>query len=204
MPLPELGPDKVAVMIGDVAGHGISAALLMTTARALLRSRQLHPGKLASVLDQVNAQLCSDSHAGRFMTLFLTVLDVGRKTIHWVGAGHDPGIIFNPRNQSMQPIEGLDIPLGVDPDWRYHELHHTGWEPGTVLLIGTDGISETRNPTGEMFGREAVLSLIRANAHRSAAEITQAVIKALASFRSLSPQRDDVTLVVVKVVGEGT
>ena len=201
LPLPELGPDKVAVMIGDVAGHGISAALLMTTARALLRSRQLHPGKLAEVVGQVNAQLCSDSHAGRFMTLFLAVLDVGQRTIHWVGAGHDPGLIFDPLGDTVQSIDGQDIPLGVDPDWSYHEHSHTGWNPGTVLLIGTDGISETRNPAGEMFGRDAVFALIRANAHRSAADITQSVTDALATFRAGTPQRDDVTLVVVKAVG---
>ncbi len=201
LPLPELGPDKLAVMIGDVAGHGISAALLMTTARALLRSRQMHPGKLAEVVGQVNAQLCSDSHAGRFMTLFLAVLDVGQRTIHWVGAGHDPGLIFDPLSDTVQSIDGQDIPLGVDPDWPYHEHSHTGWNPGTVLLIGTDGISETRNPAGEMFGRDAVFALIRANAHRSAADITQSVTDALATFRAGTPQRDDVTLVVVKAVG---
>lgn len=199
--LPELGPDKVAVMIGDVAGHGISAALLMTTARALLRSRHLHPGRLAHVVGQVNTQLCADSHAGRFMTLFLAVLDVGQRTIHWIGAGHDPGIIYDPQDGTVKFIDGQDIPLGVDPDWHYHEMSHTGWNPGTVLLIGTDGISETRNPAGEMFGRDAALGLIRANAHRSAAEIVHAVTDALGRFRGASPQRDDVTLVVVKAVG---
>jgi sigma-B regulation protein RsbU (phosphoserine phosphatase) len=198
LPLPDLGPDKVAVLIGDVAGHGISAALLMTTARALLRSRSLRPGELARTVGEVNAQLCRDSHAGRFMTLFLAVLDAGRQTIHWVGAGHEPGLIFDPVTQSVQTIDGEDIPLGVDPAWAYHEHSHTGWNPGTVLLLGTDGISETRDPAGEMFGRAAVLQLIRNSAHLPAAEIAQAVTDALVAFRGESPQRDDVTLVVVK------
>lgn len=202
LPLPELGPDKVAVMIGDVAGHGISAALLMTTARALLRSRPLHPGKLARMVGEVNAQLCADSHAGRFMTLFLAVLDAGDKTIHWVGAGHDPGLIYDPAQDSVAQIGGLDIPLGVDAEWRYHELFHAGWSPGTVLLLGTDGISETRSPSGEMFGRDRVLALVRAHAAKPAAAIADAVIAALAAFRGTGPQRDDVTLVVVKAVGE--
>lgn len=201
MALPELGADKVAVMIGDVAGHGISAALLMTTARALLRSRELHPGKLGRVVDEVNAQLCSDSHAGRFMTLFLAVLDAGQRTIHWVGAGHDPGIIYDPGSDAFQQIGGVDIPLGVLPGWRYHELFHAGWSPGTVLLLGTDGISETRDPAGEMFGRDRVLAIIRAHAGQSAAAIAQAVTDALAGFRGTGAQRDDVTLVVVKAVG---
>lgn len=202
LPLPELGPDKVAVMIGDVAGHGISAALLMTTARALLRSRPLHPGKLARMVGEVNTQLCSDSHAGRFMTLFVAVLDAGDKTIHWVGAGHDPGLIYDPSGDSVAQIGGLDIPLGVDAEWRYHELFHAGWSPGTVLLLGTDGISETRGPSGEMFGRDRVIALVREHAAKSAAAIADAVIAALAAFRGTGPQRDDVTLVVVKAVGD--
>ncbi len=198
MALPQLGPGGLAVMIGDVAGHGISAALLMTTARALLRSQAPLPGRLAGLVGAVNGQLCRDSHAGRFMTLFVAALDSGAQTINWVGAGHEPGFIFDPELDRFQEIAGPDIPLGVDGQWQYQEFAHAGWSRGTVMLLGTDGIWETRNPDGRMFGKDALRAVIRANAARPAEAIADAVTEALAHFREGRPQADDVTLVVVK------
>lgn len=200
MPLPGIGPGAVAIMIGDVAGHGVAAALLMTTARALLRSREARPGRLAEKIGEVNRHLCRDAHGGRFMTLFLAVLDADAQRINWVGAGHGPGFIYDPGQDSFVEISGPDIPMGVDPGWHYEELSHTGWSPGTVLLVATDGVWETRNPEGAMFGKEAVWRVIRANSRRSAAGIAEAVTDALRQFRGGLPQIDDVTLVVVKAV----
>lgn len=200
LPLPEVGPGAVAVMIGDVAGHGIAAALLMTTVRALLRSRAPLPGQLARLTGEVNRQLCRDAHAGRFMTLFVAALDAEARRIHWVGAGHDPGFIYFPHGNTFQEIAGTDIPLGVDPDWQYHELSHVGWTPGTVMLLGTDGIWETRDPSGAMFGKDRLREVIRANADRPAADIAAAVTAALRRFRGRRPAVDDVTLVVVRAL----
>lgn len=200
LPLPEVGPGAVAVMIGDVAGHGIAAALLMTTVRALLRSRAPLPGRLALLTGEVNRQLCRDTHAGRFMTLFVAAMDAGSQRIHWVGAGHDPGFIYYPQADRFQEIAGSDIPLGVDPDWRYHELSHVGWTPGTVMLLGTDGIWETRDRSGVMFGKDRLRAVIRANAARPAAEIARAVTEALRRYRGDRPPLDDVTLVVVRAL----
>lgn len=200
MPLPALGPSTVAVMIGDVAGHGIAAALLMTTARALLRAREPRPGHLAERVGEVNRHLCRDAHAGRFMTLFLAILDADAQRIHWVGAGHGNGFIYDPAQEVFMDISGPDIPMGVDPSWAYEELAHTGWSPGTVMLVGTDGIWETRNAEGAMFGKPAVRRVIRANADRSATEIADRLIEALKDFRGAQPQVDDVTMIVVKAV----
>lgn len=198
--LPEHGAGTVAVAVGDVAGHGISAALLMTTARALLRSHSPEPGKLAGLMEDINRHLVADSHAGRFMTLFLTVLDAERRRVHWVSAGHDPAIIYEPSADSFQEMAGLDIPLGVDAEWHYHELFHSGWSDGTILVIGTDGIWETRNPEGEMFGKEAVRRLIRDNAGLGADALAHAITGAWAAFRGPGSQKDDATLVVIKSV----
>lgn len=196
--LPQYGPGEVAVVVGDVAGHGIPAALLMTTARALLRSQSPERGNLAQVMGYVNRHLVEDSRAGRFMTMFLALLDSQRREVHWVSAGHDPAIIYEPEEGGFRDMPGVDIPLGVDAEWRYHELFHSGWSDGTVLVIGTDGIWETRNSAGEMFGKDAIRSLIRANAGLAAADLARVITDALAEFREGRGQRDDVTLVVVK------
>lgn len=200
MPMPALGPSALTLMIGDVAGHGVSAALLMTTARALLRAREARPGRLAERVGEVNRHLCRDAHGGRFMTLFMAVLDADAQRINWVGAGHGNGFIFDPAQEAFMEITGPDIPLGVDPGWHFEELSHTGWSPGTVMLVGTDGIWETRNPAGMMFGKQAVRRLIRANADQPAAEIAAKLIAALGEFRGGKPQIDDVTMVVVKAI----
>lgn len=196
--LPQYGPGEVAVVVGDVAGHGIPAALLMTTARALLRSQSPERGNLARVMGHVNRHLVEDSRAGRFMTMFLALLDSQRRDVHWVSAGHDPAIIYEPEQDAFRDMPGVDIPLGVDAEWRYHELFHSGWSDGTVLVIGTDGIWETRNDAGEMFGKDAIRGLIRANAGLAAADLARVITESLAEFREGRGQRDDVTLVVVK------
>lgn len=199
--LPELGPDKLVVAVGDVAGHGVPAALLMTTARALLRSRRPMPGRLGHLVNWVNRQLASDTHAGRFMTLFFAVLSADDRNIHWVGAGHEPALIYDPVTDAISEICGQDIPLAIDPEWNYHEISYKGWNDGAVMIVGTDGIRETRNAAGEMFGKERLVEVIRAHAQDSAQDIACAVTKALAAFRHSRRQGDDITLVVIKAVG---
>lgn len=193
-------PSAVALAVGDVTGHGIAAALLMTTVRALLRSHEPIPGRLAEVVGDVNRRLAADVHGGRFMTLFLAVVDAERREAHWVGAGHSPALLYNPADDTLHDFDGPDIPLGIDPGWRYQELSDSGWPDGAIVVIGTDGVWETRDSSGRMIGRAAVAEVVRANSHRRAEDIARAITEALAAFRGARPQEDDVTLVVAKAV----
>ncbi|WP_142850481.1 SpoIIE family protein phosphatase [Telmatospirillum sp. J64-1] len=197
----ELGPRRLAVAVGDVSGHGIAAALLMTTVRALLHARRPEAGRLAEQLEAINRQLVTDAHAGRFMTLFMTVLDDETRSIHWVGAGHEPALLYDPLTQRFREVDGPDIPLGVDMDWHYTELSSSGWAEGTVLLLGTDGVRETRSPGGEMFGRDRLQDVLRRNAGKPAQDILDSILAALRDFRAKGVPSDDVTLVVVKAAG---
>ncbi|MBY0430532.1 MAG: SpoIIE family protein phosphatase, partial [Rhodospirillales bacterium] len=196
----KLGPGRVAVAVGDVAGHGISAALLMTSARALLRSRTPMPGRLAESAGLVNRHIAEDAHGGRFMTLFLAVLDGPARRLHWVSAGHPPALLYDPVTDRFQELTSGDIPLGVDRGWQFEEHGSGGWVPGMVLLAFTDGIWETRDPSGTMFGLPALKDLLRAHAGESAAAIAGAVTEALSRYRGGHRLMDDVTLVVVKAV----
>jgi sigma-B regulation protein RsbU (phosphoserine phosphatase) len=194
------GPDRLAVVVGDVAGHGVAAALSMTAARALLRSRPAEPGRLAELAAGVNRDLADHLHGGRFMTLFLAVLAAERRSIHWVSAGHGPALAYDPEQDRFDEIAGLDIPLGIDPDWHYHELSHTGWPTGAVLVIGTDGVWEARDPEGAMYGQNRLCRVVRANCRQPAAAIVDAVAVDLAAFLRGQALHDDATLVVVKAV----
>lgn len=197
--LSKLAPHLLGIAVGDVTGHGIAAALLMATARALLRSRASEPGNLSELMNHINEHLAEDTSTNRFMTLFYAILDAERREVRWVCGGHDPAITYDPASDSFGEWEGRDIPLGIQGDWRYTEHGPRPLGPGQVIVIGTDGIWEAHNPTGRMFGKDALREVIRGNAARPAAEIGRAITEALAAFRGTQPQEDDITLVVVRV-----
>jgi len=199
--LPEYGPDTIGIAVGDVTGHGIAPALLMATARALLRSRAGTHTDLAALMGAINVDLAADSVAGRFMSLFYIVIDAPRLRARWVTAGHGPAISYDPALGSFSELGGPDVPLGIDPDWTFSEQAREGFAAGEILLIGTDGIWETRNADGREFGKQALHEVIRAHAAGNAGSIQRAVCEAIARFRGARPQEDDVTLVVVKHVG---
>jgi sigma-B regulation protein RsbU (phosphoserine phosphatase) len=194
----QLDPRHLGVAVGDVTGHGVAAALLMTTARALLRSQAATPGGLSDLMTSINHHLSQDTHAGRFMTLFYGVVEAETRRFRWVSAGHEPALLYNPESDTFFELAGSDIPLGIDANWRYHEDSRDDWHPGEIVTIGTDGIWESRNPRGEMFGKDALKAVIRKHAHQSADEICDAIARALGSFRQDRAQEDDITLVVIK------
>ena len=201
--LGENGRSDLGVAIGDVTGHGIAAALLMTTARAMVRTLACGPGGMAEMMAVVNQRLTDDTYAGRFMTLFYLVIDVESRSIHWVASGHDPAVVYDPVKDEFDELGGSDIPLGINADWKFREFSRGGWSPGQTIVLGTDGIWESRNPEGQMFGKEALNRIIRKNADRSAEELIEAIIQALTDFRQDRSQADDVTVVVIKVEEDG-
>jgi serine phosphatase RsbU (regulator of sigma subunit) len=195
---------RFAVIIGDVTGHGIAAALLMTTARAFLRMRSFQPGSLAAVMDDVNKLLCADlADSGRFMTLFYLAIDIERKRLHWVRAGHDPIILYDAETGLVGDIPDKGgPPLGIVTDANYAENSADGMRPGQVALLATDGLWEARNAGGEMFGKERVRELLGRHNGESAAEIVTSVLAGLKAFLGDVPAEDDVTLVAIKVLPE--
>lgn len=197
----EWGAGRVVIAVGDVAGHGIGAALLMTTARALLRARLIQPGSLSQVVADANRLLCMDTaHSGNFMTLFLLQLDASRRQASWIRAGHDPATVYDPCTDAFSDCVGEGMAMGVDQCQLFQENQLDGWNPGRVILIGTDGIWETENADGVMFGKDRLRALIRSHRDGSAADILQAIIDAIQNFRQTAPQLDDITLVVVKII----
>ena len=196
--LQQLKPGLLGIALGDVSGHGVPSALLMTTVRALLRSYADQGIGPATIMDNINRYLNRDAHGGRFMTLFYGTLDPERQALHWASAGHDPVIIYLPDDDSFFELEGNDIPLGVDPDWHYTESVQTDWQAGMVALVGTDGIWETRSPGGVMFGKERLKTILRDHNAMPAKSICEQVMVALDEFRVDGLQTDDITLVVAR------
>jgi sigma-B regulation protein RsbU (phosphoserine phosphatase) len=192
--------DRFALVVGDVSGHGLSAALLMASARGLIRLRAAMPGEAAEIVRDVNRQLCRDTdETGQFMTLFYGDVNARQGMLNWVTAGHDSPLLYDRRADAFADLAGQGLALGLFEDFAYTAFQRR-LEPGQILLIGTDGIWETHNRQGEMFGKTALKDVLRANADRSAQDTQAAVIEALKRFRGEQPLEDDVTMVVVKVL----
>jgi sigma-B regulation protein RsbU (phosphoserine phosphatase) len=195
----EFGQRRISIVVGDVSDHGIPSALLMTTARAFIRQRSSMPGNLAQVVSDVNFQLSRDvEESGQFMTLFLTEIDLNAKIIRWVRAGHDPAFVYDVHTDFFEELSGRGLPLGIFEDSDYEESARK-INPGQIIVIGTDGIWETHNAEGEMFGKQIFKKIIRDHATKPAKEILEEIIDALEHFRHPLEQEDDVTLVVVKI-----
>jgi sigma-B regulation protein RsbU (phosphoserine phosphatase) len=194
------GEDKTSVVVGDVSGHGISAALLMTTARALLRQRTSMPGSIKEIISDVNRQLTQDTEASsHFMTLFFGEINRRDKIFQWVRAGHDAAFFYDVDTDSISELAGGGLPLGVSAKTEYEQLK-CQIKPGQIIAIGTDGIWETTNPQGDMFGKQRLMKILRTHAGRSAQDIIDAVTAALNDFRyPMKTRSDDITLVVIKV-----
>ncbi|MBE9533736.1 MAG: SpoIIE family protein phosphatase, partial [Proteobacteria bacterium] len=192
---------RFGIVVGDVTGHGVGAALLMATARALIRGLVTRPENLAESLTQVNSLLAADVRdSGRFMSLFFLMIEEDSRLISWVRAGHDPAILYDPATDTVEELMGPGMVLGVEEDYFYEHVEKTVETDGTIILMGTDGIWETHNGEGEMFGKDRLSQIIRNNDHKSSEAILEAVLEAVSDFRGDAEQEDDITIVVIKVL----
>ena len=191
-----------SIVVGDISGHGVDSALLMTTARAFLRMRASQPGTISEIVTAMNNHLAQDTlDTGKFMTLFCLTIDPERQCLDWVRAGHDPALIYSPEQDEFEELKGIGIALGVSDGFKYAENHKTGLRNGQIIAIGTDGIWEAFNRDGEMFGKARYQDIIKKNADKSAEEILNAVYHELSEFTLGKKSEDDITLVIAKVNG---
>jgi serine phosphatase RsbU (regulator of sigma subunit) len=195
------GDARVGIVVGDVSDHGVPSALLMTAGRAFLRERAVRSGSASAIVSDVNRQLARDMKtSGMFMTLFYCEVDVAAKNIIWVRAGHDPAIVYSPSEDEFSELSSHGgLPLGVFEDTTFEECSR-GIKTGQIILIGTDGIWEARNDSDEVFGKERIKNIMRTEAHRSAKQITHAIMQRLEQFLYPKTPEDDATLVVLKLL----
>jgi sigma-B regulation protein RsbU (phosphoserine phosphatase) len=198
-----IGSDSIVLALGDVMGHGIASAMVMATARGVLRSQARVQGSLGRLLTHLNEHIVADTRGDRFMTMFLAVVDVSNMSMRWASAGHDQPIIYDPGLGKTFEIDatGGGLPLGVMDDETYDEQTHTGFKPGQVVLVGTDGLWEAKNAADEEFGKDRVSQALAELAHLSAKEIEAGLFKKLEAFCAGRPTQDDITYVVIKFTG---
>ncbi len=195
-------PGRLHVVVGDVVGHGIGAALLMATLRALVRAKIDQPGKPHELIAAVNRQLYQDtSQSGNFASLFYLTIDGARQKLQWVRAGHDPAILFDPKTGKFMEIKGKGLVLGLDADYQYQTstLNLSGGK--RILLIGSDGAWEAENEQQEQFGRQRLRSCIAENHQLPPVELLSCILTAIDDFRGSVALHDDITLVAITIDG---
>jgi sigma-B regulation protein RsbU (phosphoserine phosphatase) len=193
---------SVGIVVGDISGHGLDSALLMTTARAFLRMRAAQPGSISEIISEMNNHLANDVYeTGKFMTLFYLAIDSEQQDLKWVRAGHDPALVYTPDTDEFEELKGTGIALGVTDDFEYMEHHKKGLKNGQIIAIGTDGIWEAFNSDLQMFGKKRLCEIIQKHAGSSAENILSAVYAELHTFMGGAKSADDITLVIIKVDG---
>lgn len=195
----EWGQEKIGIVVADVIGHGISAALLMTSVRASFRERIFSPGNGVAIVSDVNKRLVQDiEELNLFITMFYSEIDIKEKCFRWVHAGHEPALSYDPATDTFDTLGGKGLALGVMEDSVYTEAN-IQIHPGQIILIGTDGLKEACNPQNELFGNERLQMVMKDNYRKSAKDILDEVFAALENFRGSAERQDDETLVVIKV-----
>jgi serine phosphatase RsbU (regulator of sigma subunit) len=195
----EWGQEKIGIVVADVIGHGISAALLMTSVRASFRERVFSPGNGVAIVSDVNKRLVQDiEELSLFITMFYSEIDIKEKCFRWVHAGHESALSYDPATDTFDTLGGKGLPLGVMQDCVYTEAN-IQIQPGQIILIGTDGLKEATNSQNELFGNNRLQMVMRDNYRKPAKDILDEVFEALEKFRGSAIRQDDETLVVIKV-----
>ena len=196
----QLPEGRLGVVVADVSGHGISSALHMATARAHLISGVQSFAGGGRLIEAVNRFLTRDiQETGWFITLFWLEIDPARQRLTWIRAGHDPALFYDPAQDAFDRLDGEGMALGIDPSYPYREYEKQGWSAGSIILIGTDGLHETRDPQGRMYGVKQLRRIIRSHRTQSAAVIKDAILHSIETYRQDRPREDDTTLVVIKL-----
>lgn len=192
--------DGFSVVIGDITGHGVDAALLMASARAFLRMRLSQRGTAEDIVKAMNSHLTKDMEKScKFMSLFYLEIDPSLRKATWIRAGHDPALVYNPEIDQFSELKGPGIVLGLDENFHYEEQTISELVTGQIFVLTTDGVTEASNKSGEMFNKELLQVIIRTHRHSSSQAIVDAILEELFTFTENSEIEDDVTVVVIKV-----
>lgn len=202
IPTPGEGRNSLDVLVADASGHGMGAALLTGQTRAYLRGIALTSMDVGRVLDLTNHCLANDITTDHFVTAFLMRLDAGTRSLRHASAGHLPGFVLDPRGQIKAVLASTGLPLGIDPSETFPVAPAVPLEPGDVVLVVTDGITEAASPEGELFGMERTLRCVRRQQKQKACAILTALFNAVSEFCN-NNHLDDLTAVIVKVDGDG-
>src|SRR3989440_3569717 len=190
--------DQIGIVIADVSGKGVPAALLMAFLRASLRAAS-HIGYAPHIsMSKVNYLLWESIERNQFVTAFYGILDATNRTLAYSNAGHNPALLMK-ADGTVRFEERGGVPLGMFRDSRYYEYFET-IEPGEVFVLYTDGVTEAMNSTDEEYGRDRLVTAVRACRHLPAREMIDFIHRELTVWTEGRGAHDDVTFFVIKAL----
>jgi len=190
---------QLGLVIADVSGKGVPAALFMALSKALMRANAMRNPEVAHAVEQTNRLILECATSGLFVTLFYAIIDPLRQTLRYVSAGHNPPLIFHPATHEFQLLEADGIALGVIDEIHLDEAEVT-FQTGDVIVLYTDGVTEAMNVNNDEFGEERLKQVIQDHHHTSARELLAAIQEAILDFTAGEAQFDDITLMIVKMI----
>ena len=193
----ELADGRCAFALGDVAGKGVPAALIMAMTRTVFRALAPHAGGSGKLLQQISSVLFDDlEEVQKFVTMVVGIFDPRTRTIQLSNAGHSPVLYRSSPEASFRMLEPVLPPLGVLPEMA-GELLELPLPPGALLVTASDGITEARNTDAEMFGDDRFVAALARCGSQGAAAIVQEVLAEARRFAGDAAQSDDQTLLLL-------
>ena len=196
-----LGKDQLVLALGDVSGKGIPAALLMSNLQAALRSQTSSLALPKECIAQMNRLLHSCTDSEKFVTFFYGLFDAAQRTLRYTNAGHNPPLLVDPQSGQSEHtcLDVGGIVLGALPQFPYEE-GEVSLNPGQILVLYSDGITETMNEEEDQFGEERLIQTVCEHTDLSAAELSERILDRVRTFASTTPRQDDMTLIILKVL----
>ena len=175
----------------------MAAALFMALARTIIRTMAIGKPTPHEAIDRANDVILTDAHSEMFVTVFFAVLDPVSATVTYVNAGHNPPLLYRAATQQVTTLKEHGIALGVIPNISLRD-QEISVEPGDVLLLYTDGVTEAMNANEEEFGAERLASIVAASGHLSTDKLVDEILEQVAEFTGGGPNSDDLTIVAIK------
>jgi serine phosphatase RsbU (regulator of sigma subunit) len=192
-----LGPESLGVVVGDVSGKGVPAALFMAVVSSLLRAEASRDASPEQTLRVLNRHLISRNVQRIFVTVLYGVLRRDTHEFAYVRAGHEPPLIWDADGTLLTPERGRGQPLGMFPNPAL-DAQTVRVPPGSTLLLCTDGVTESIDRQSELFGLERLYDAARSNGDATAQELCDRLVQTVAAYHGDAPQADDITLLAVR------
>jgi serine phosphatase RsbU (regulator of sigma subunit) len=196
----DLGRDRFGLVVGDISGKGIAAALLMANLQANLRSRAIAFDGPQHLLRAVNQTFFENTAEGAYATLFFAEYDDTAQSLRYVNCGHLPALLLRTNNK-IEKLDSTNTVLGLFNEWDCSSAEARLFA-GDVFVLYTDGITESFNAAGEDFGESRLIGALRRNRELPPEMLMTSIVDEVQKF-STREQHDDVTLIVAKCKGAG-
>jgi sigma-B regulation protein RsbU (phosphoserine phosphatase) len=199
----EIRPDHQGLLVADVSGKGIPAAIIMTETKALLKSEAVRSLSPARALHRVNRELYKDIQRGMFVTMFYAVLEPRSSTLTCASAGHNPMVLWRKESNNCQFINPNGLALGVDKGPLFEKTlqeRSVRLSKGDRFALYTDGVTESMNREKEQFGEHRFYLLVKRLADRSSSDFLSLLTTEIDAHRGEASQHDDVTILTGRVV----